>query len=175
MYVGYSFTKEGYIVEYSGIHDNLKDLGRDLICKKGNQIYIVQCKYWSSEKTIHEKHIFQLFGSTISYIIENDLEKDKDRVKALFITSTGLSDVAKKFAKMLDVEIKENEKLKEFPRIKCNINRTTNGKIYHLPFDQQYDATQIIDEGEMYVFTVAEAENKGFRRAYRWHSTDGGE
>jgi len=39
-------------------------------------------------------------------------------------------------------------------------------KIYHLPFDQQYDRTKIIpDKGEKYVYTVAEAEKAGFRRA----------
>ena len=41
--------------------------------------------------------------------------------------------------------------------------------IYHLPFDQMYDRVVIEPEkGECYVKTVAEAEQKGFRRAYRW-------
>jgi len=47
-------------------------------------------------------------------------------------------------------------------------------KIYHLPFDQQYDRTKIIsDKGEKYVYTVAEAEKAGFRRAWRWHPEQG--
>jgi hypothetical protein len=56
----------------------------------------------------------------------------------------------------------------DFPRIKCNINRTTGEQIYHLPFDQQYDAA-VVDcaKGECYAFTVKEAEEKGFRRAKR--------
>jgi hypothetical protein len=52
--------------------------------------------------------------------------------------------------------------------IKCNINQSSKEKIYHLPFDQQYDRTKIIpSSGEFYAATVAEAEKKGFRRAFR--------
>ena len=51
--------------------------------------------------------------------------------------------------------------------IKCHVGKTE--KIYHLPFDQQYDRTQMSrDDGDIYVSTVAEAEKLGFRRAYRW-------
>ena len=52
--------------------------------------------------------------------------------------------------------------------IKCNINRTTKEKIYHLPFDQQYDNVKIDDVGEFFAMTVQEAEDAGFRRAKRW-------
>lgn len=53
--------------------------------------------------------------------------------------------------------------------VKCNVSK--NGeKIYHLPFDQQYDKINI-QKGKhcQYVWTVAEAEQLGFRRAYAWH------
>jgi hypothetical protein len=44
-------------------------------------------------------------------------------------------------------------------------------RIYHLPFDQQYDTTLIEPtRGERYVATVAEAEELGFRRAWRWRA-----
>jgi len=90
-------------------------------------------------------------------------------VKAIFITSTSLSPVAHKAAEWLKIEVRENVPLdKTYPIIKCNINQTTKERIYHLPFDQQYDRTKIIPAlGEMYVRTVREAEAKGFRRAYR--------
>jgi hypothetical protein len=45
-------------------------------------------------------------------------------------------------------------------------------KIYHLPFDQQYDRTKIIkSKGEFYAKTVIEAELRGFRRAHRWRGS----
>ena len=57
---------------------------------------------------------------------------------------------------------------KNYPMIKCNINQATKEKIYHLPFDQQYDRTKIVPTlGEFYAQSVAEAESKGFRRAWR--------
>lgn len=47
--------------------------------------------------------------------------------------------------------------------------RKDGTKIYHLPFDQQYDRTIIEEEGnERYVETVKEAEALGFRHAFRW-------
>jgi hypothetical protein len=53
--------------------------------------------------------------------------------------------------------------------IKCNINPSSKEKIYHLPFDQQYDKVVIGDvPGECYVETIADAEAAGFRRAFRW-------
>jgi len=44
--------------------------------------------------------------------------------------------------------------------------------IYHLPFDQQYDRTAILNKGEEFVWTVTDAELKGFRRAVKWHSSN---
>lgn len=40
-------------------------MGRDLMISKDKKMYVIQCKRWSVEKTIHEKHIFQLYGTTI--------------------------------------------------------------------------------------------------------------
>jgi hypothetical protein len=49
------------------------------------------------------------------------------------------------------------------------VSRKDGIKIYHLPFDQQYDRTIIEEErNERYVETVKEAEALGFRRAFRW-------
>ena len=53
--------------------------------------------------------------------------------------------------------------------IKCNINQGSKERIYHLPFDQQYDRIKIVlSLGECYAPNVAEAERLGFRRAYRF-------
>jgi Restriction endonuclease len=164
-YVGYLFEKEGYKVEFHGILKGFEDLGRDLIAKKGNEIVVIQCKNWSQFKTIYENHIFQLFGSVYRY--KQDYPRHK--VRAAFYTATKVSDIARAFSKDLDIELVENLKLERYPCIKCNISGRNREKIYHLPMDQQYD-TVIIEpqKGEFYACTVAEAESKGFRRAYRW-------
>lgn len=106
----------------------------------------------------------QLYGSKVAYIAENNL-LHKNVIAALVIPdSSVLSETAVKFTKILGIKIIRLN-LEDFPRIKCNVNGSS--KIYHLPFDQQYDRTEICNKGEFYALTVAEAEQKGFRRAMR--------
>jgi len=184
MYVGYLYEQAEYTIEYKGILDGFEDLGRDVIAKKGDEVCIIQCKHWAQYKEIHEKHIFQLFGTTMEYWIKNFRNRVKpksfkefakflneNKLRPIFFTSTRLSDKAKEMANALSVEIKENEPLGEFPRIKCNINNdefSSPTKIYHLPMDQQYDRTIIGNRsGEFNAFTVKEAEDAGFRRAFK--------
>lgn len=173
--VGYEYEQKGYQVEYTGITNRLEDLGRDLIVHKNQEIFIVQCKYWSSDKVIREKHIAQLFGTAKQYEMEigdgDSVGLFKQKVVPILITSTNLSDTAKKFAKYLGVEYQENRPFKEFPRIKCNASKKPDGtisKIFHLPMDQQYDKTLIKLSGEYRVKTVKEAIKLGFRRAFRY-------
>lgn len=84
------------------------------------------------------------------------------------ITTADVSDKAKRVAKVLGVMI-EKTPFKPYPSVKCNVSRRTGEKIYHLPFDQQYDSILIEEERmECYVKTVAEAETLGFRHAFRW-------
>ena len=63
MYLGWLYEKNGYVVTYNGIEQGVEDMGRDLICIKPNETVIVQAKCWSQSKTIHEKHIYQLYGT----------------------------------------------------------------------------------------------------------------
>lgn len=170
LYCGYCYEQDGYTVDYFGSAHGLEDLGRDLIVKKNGETTIVQCKYWSRTKQIHENHIMQLYGSVIEYNLENNA-----RATGILMTNTVLSDKAKEFARVLGIAYQEQVPLGEFPRIKCNIGTDMYGqqtRIYHLPFDQQYDATKVDGEGEFMALTVAEAEAAGFRRAYRWHGTE---
>lgn len=176
-YVGYQYEKKGYAVEYRGIIDGFEDRGRDLLCHKGRTTLVIQCKYWSQKKEIHENHINQLFGTTLKYFLEKfpdatflDFFKalQEKTIVPVFITSTVLSETAKEFATSLNITVEENKLIGDYPLIKCNINKTTGKRIYHLPFDQQYDKVKINGKGECYAMTVAEAEEKGFRRAKRW-------
>lgn len=170
-FVGHLYEKDGWVVEYHGIVKGLEDLGRDLICKRGDEVHVVQVKCWSKEKLIHEKHIFQLYGTTQLFLMDYSRgELFASRVTPRFVTTTSLSPVAKRAAEWLKIEVQENLALdKTFPMIKCNINQTTEERIYHLPFDQQYDRTKIVPSlGESYVATAAQAEKLGFRRAFRF-------
>lgn len=164
-YVGYLLEQEGYRVKYVGATMGLEDLGRDLIANKSGTTLVIQCKRWAKEKVIREKHICQLYGSVAVLASQNTDES----FRGVFITSTSLSDVAKLFADYSNIAVVENLDIEEYPMVKCNVSK--NGeKIYHLPFDQQYDKINI-QKGKhcQYVWTVAEAEQLGFRRAYAWH------
>ena len=166
-YVGYCYEQKGYKVRYFGATEGLEDMGRDLIVSKDKKLFVIQCKRWASEKTIHEKHIFQLYGTTILQVMEHP----ECQVSGIFITTTSLSSLAKSCAKYLHIAVVEKFPLKPYPLIKCNISRDGD-KIYHLPFDQQYDRVIINpSDGDCYVSTVQEAESKGFRHAWRWHGS----
>ena len=170
--VGYEYEQHKWEVEYFGSVKKLDDMGRDLIAIRGMERQIIQCKYWATGKKIHEKHIFNLYGTVITYCIENGLPFNSNFVKGVFFTNIELTSKAKEVARLLRIRVVENHDYKEFPRVKCNIGKDEYGKeskIYHLPMDLQYDNVKIKNEGECTVFTVEEAERLGFRRAYKWH------
>ena len=101
------------------------------------------------------------------------IEEPSKKIIGKFVTSTNLSDTARKFADALDIVVLEDFTLQKYPSIKCNVSRKNGEKIYHLPFDQQYDRTLVEEErNECYIETVQEAEKLGFRRAWRWHGED---
>ena len=179
-YIGFQYERQGYRVEYRGIIDGLYDLGRDLIVSKNGSIRVVQCKRWSANKTIHEKHIFQLYGTVIELMIQNNVKPKSKQgslfigmeslvdIKGVFVTTTTLSPLAMEFANVLGIEVKKELIPEPYPMIKCNISRDGQ-KIYHLPFDQQYDRVRVeLERGEFYASTIEEAEKRGFRRAWRW-------
>lgn len=184
-YIGYGLEKKGFHVIYNGINEGFNDRGIDLIAIKGRLHYVIQCKCWSKHHEIREKYINQHIGTSIKYYLDNtsdsnatianyakqDFTNDDFLVVPLFYTTTPLNDVAKEFAEKLGVIILEKP-MGEYPLIKCNINRSTGEHIYHLPFDQQYNSCLIRDDGEFYAWTVAEAEDAGFRRAFRWHGNN---
>jgi hypothetical protein len=145
-----------------------EDLGIDLICLKAGHFHIVQCKRLSEIKGIpvRENVIAQVYGSSAFYAMEEGLSA---MPLPVLYTTYECSEQARKFAKHLGVYLREKVPFKPYPCIKCNISRATGEKIYHLPFDQQYDKVHIGDSaGDCYAETIAEAELKGFRRAFRW-------
>ena len=179
LYIGYllreglaPFNNNYKVIQYGELN-GVNDLGRDIIAetyevKDKKTVYIIQCKRWSEDKLIHENAICQLFGTTMEYKIQKG-EDNECKYVPMFITTTELSNMAKKFAEMLNVRVIKVP-MGDFPMIKCNING--NQKIYHLPFDQQYHKTMIKDDGEFYAKTVKEAVEKGFRRAMRHFNTN---
>lgn len=173
-FIGYLYEQQGFEVTYFGIDRGLGDLGRDLICRNQDVVLTVQCKCWSANKTLREKHIAQLFGTTVLHNLalkKCDKLPPAQRVQegGVMVTTTVLSDTAREFASILGIKCYEHLKLERYPCIKLNPMGYDGERIYHLPFDQKYDHVVMGKHGRSYVTTVAEAENLGFRRARRWH------
>jgi len=156
--IRYLYEKNGWKVIPYGILKGKEDLGRDLICTKGKQVLIIQTKNWSKHKTIHENHLMQLAGTILYYIYKN-----KKQPKGIFITTTKLSDRAKDVARKLNIQHRIIKLDKNFPIIKCNINKRGK-KLFFLPFDKYYDQVHIeINKGEFYSNNIEECLRKGFK------------
>ena len=165
-YIGYLLEQKGYVVHYNGATEGMEDMGRDLIAENDTHYLIVQCKRWAREKVIHEKHIFQLYGTTVLQKLNHRTSK---KVIGIFVTTADVSNLAIECADYLDIQVYTEIPYKDYPQIKCNYSKSGE-RIYHLPFDQQYDRTLIKPHSsDFYASTVQEAETKGFRHAFRWH------
>lgn len=177
-YIGYLHEIENWQVAYTGVLGGYEDLGRDLVCIKGNEHKIIQAKCWSQRKEIRENHVYQLYATVTHYrlqlrealYLKHGKSTGRQMMKNFKITghlysTTSLSDMAEKVANHCDIEYLNEPLNKTYPMIKCNINQKSRDKRYHLPFDPQYDSIIIGNvDGECYVNTVAEAEELGFRR-----------
>lgn len=167
-YVGFTYEQCDYTVEYRGALQGREDLGIDLICESENEILVVQCKRLSADKQlpVRENTVAQIFGSAEYHRMCVSGHK---RIRPVLVTTYQLSEEARRFAEFLDVVTREFFELKQYPMVKCNVSRSSGEKIYHLPMDQQYDNVIVGDQpGEFYASTVQEAEDAGFRRAFRW-------
>lgn len=167
-FIGHLYEKQGFFVTYHGARYGKEDMGIDLICKKDEKYVLIQCKRLSEVRgtPVRENTVAQIYGAALFYAYKNNIPAGN--VIPKIVTSYKLSDTAKHFAQALNVEIQEYIPLSRYPSIKCNIG-SEGERIYHLPFDQQYDITQIdLNKGERWAETIEEAENLGFRRAMRW-------
>lgn len=166
-YIGYIYESSGFSVDYEGALKGVEDRGVDIIARQNDEVLAIQCKRYSAVKNkyVHENTVAQIYG--VAKVI--NMENPEAKVTPAIYTSSTLADEAKKFAKYLGILVFENVPLPpDYPIIKCNTGK--NGeKIYHMPFDQQYDRVRIAGKaGAQYVSTVEEAEALGYRRAYRW-------
>ena len=155
--------EKGYRVTYRGALEGWADWGIDLICEDQKEVVLVQCKHLSRTKGIpvRENTVAQTFGAAKLWGL---LHPGNPPCRAVICTSYELSPDAQLFAKHLGVEARVGLEPKDYPRIKLNPASATGEKLFHLPFDQQYDRLQ----GASRVRTVKEAVERGFRHAYRW-------
>lgn len=161
-YTGWRYENMGYLVTYNGILSGKQDGGIDLVCKKGSEILLIQCKCWNTP--VRENNVNQLCGARDAFITKHYIDKGRTKVTAVLVTSSTLSTEAKENANHLQIVYEENVLMQEYPMIKCNVTKTGE-KIYHTPEDAYYDKTSVHLSGEGYAYTEEEARQRGFRRA----------
>lgn len=165
-YIGSLYEQDGYNVCFFGIKNGLEDRGIDLICENEKEIILIQCKNWSSNKTIFENVVFQFYGSVQHYKF-NSKSKTSKKIRGMIFATTDISEFAKEAISEMKIKFERKEMDYNYPCVKCNIS-ATGEKIYHLPFDQQYDRIKIErSRGEFYAYSCKDAESFGFRRALR--------
>lgn len=157
--IGYTYEIEGSRVEYNGIYYGVKDKGIDIIVKKKNIHFVIQCKNYASSHQIHLNTIDQ-FQSVISrYKREN---KKQEVYGILFTSNDNLDEDAKKEINLLDITHIVEPYSVNYPLIKCK----KESMIYHLPCNGNYDRIKInIHKGDKYIETENEAVSFGFRAA----------
>ncbi len=167
-YVGYLYESKGFDVAYQGATLGVSDLGIDLVCRRADHYTLVQCKRLSEAKGIpvRENTVAQVYGAALFFAYQRGI--DATSVTPVIVTSFELSEQAREFANALGVKFQERRAFARYPAIKCNVGKRSE-RIYHLPFDQQYDVTSVVPAGgDCWATSAQEATSLGFRRAFRW-------
>lgn len=167
-YVGHLYESKGFDVAYQGAVLGVSDLGIDLVCRRGDHYTLVQCKRLSEAKGIpvRENTVAQIYGAALFFAHQRGITATS--VTPVIVTSFELSEQAREFANALGVKFQERRAFTRYPAIKCNVGKHGE-RIYHLPFDQQYDVTGVVPaDGDYWATSAQEAASLGFRRAFRW-------
>ena len=161
-YIGYLYEEEGFEVIYNGATQGKKDGGRDLIVTINKTTLIVQCKNIRVSNEIHENAVNQLNTVYQKYARKHSEEEVSPR---LITTHDNLDEEARDSLEMFAIRHKVIPMSYNYPMIKCNINKATGKKIYHLPTDGQYNRIKIRKrQGNFYSWSPSEAEQYGFTR-----------
>jgi len=130
-------------LEYHGIAYGFEDLGRDLICIKGDDIRASNASVWSAVKSSTKTHLpahrnWIMYESTRT--IDQSCSKNQKIIRGCSLQRISPIPPAK-FASNPGVRIVQNLPLGRYPRNQVHVSLREVRK--YLPFDQQYDRTLI--------------------------------
>ena len=157
-FVGHFLEEKGYQVSYFGIKNKGKgDDGIDLLCKKNEDVLLVQCK---SQVAKTSKAAIMAFNGALSFYRTKNL-KEGENLRGEVYSKTEFSKDAKECANALGIKIHVRIMPFDFEVVKCK--KVLQG--YYLPTDDDYDEVGFsLSEGDYYMKTVEEAEKAGFHR-----------
>lgn len=157
-YIGYLLEKQGYKVIYNGETEGNFGKGIDLICKKNNEVRLIQCK--RCKNSVGAEYI-KRFNYAVEYF--KSCRSEYHQVKPFFYSTSGYTAEAYAISKIYGIKIcyEKFDSIREYPPVKC-IN-SHGVKIYFLPFDKNFDKVPSnFDILMCYKFTVADAERAGY-------------
>lgn len=95
-YVAEHYKSIGYEVSLNGIIHGKKDDGIDIICKRNNELILVQCKNWNVKSRYRITHLIlkAFIGCCSEYTNKNQILNKK--VEFHFITSNNILDASAK-------------------------------------------------------------------------------
>lgn len=76
--VGKVYEERGYEVDYRGVRLGVADGGIDLIAKNSDEVVLIQCKYWTTNK-IDLKTVRIFFGDCFAHIWQQKIPYEKVR------------------------------------------------------------------------------------------------
>ena len=69
--VGKHYENIGYKVDYRGLNMGVKDGGIDLIATKGEELVLIQCKFWTRWESITHSMVKEFYGNCHFYLDHN--------------------------------------------------------------------------------------------------------
>lgn len=163
--VAHEYRLHGYDIDLHGSRLGHQDMGIDLIAKRDNKTVLIQCKYWSRNKSIRENVVFQLRGSLDFYLARN--QNLHGQVQARLVTNIFLSETAREVAKVLGIACCEGHDRVIFPAVKCmvRLNKGKEERLFYFPADAEYADMQLNEShGDCWAYDEADARRKGFQR-----------
>lgn len=84
-YIGRLFKEHGYKVYYKGINEGYFDEGIDLICYKGIEVVLVQCKNWKKQADLNS--VKKFVYKCREYEQKNYIKLRRKRIRKIFVIS----------------------------------------------------------------------------------------
>ncbi len=184
-YLGYLYERAGWRVEYYGLTEGVANSNRgiDLICEKDGITHFVQTKYWSDgvvAKTNVNNVIDRIVKNMQSIIDKRTIRGD---VQAVLAAKPKLSEQVTVYAQEQGVLLLDDLTVQPYPLVKCHTGKRGSKK-YFLPYLadknpakyeeirqgawESYDLVRMdMANGDVYVHTIEEAENLGYKYSNR--------
>ena len=166
-YVGFLQEQAGYTVQYFPQGRWKDDTHFHLSATYGNTCLLIHCKRWDRSAFIRESTIMQIHVGASDYAKKHP----ESNVIGVLYATCALSNAAAIAARRWEVEVRGDVPFsgpQSYPVIKC-VKNQIGEKVYYLPVDRNYDSVNVdFSAGDFYAYTAAEAEDSGFRYAYRW-------